>query len=130
MSSIHSLDYEAMQLPVTGRMLWGHPPSSHKRLIIQMSYKYVGKYLLGCMSQDWDLPLRRNGEIYSGPTRYYNVLHACKHVINEFDHKVTLYYVNEKEYLLVTRLKLGIVIPTIESRASKISRGKGNEIRD
>ena len=60
-----------------------------------MSYKYVGKYLLGCMSQDWDLPLRRNEEIYSAPTRYYNVLHACKHVINEFDHKVTLYYVNE-----------------------------------
>ena len=69
-----------------------------------MSFKYVGKYLLSCMCQDWDLSLRVTERYTPGPLGNEISYTACKHVINEFNHKVILNYGTSKEYLPVTRL--------------------------
>jgi hypothetical protein len=60
----------------------------------------------------------------TGPlgNRYEHRLQACGSV---FNHKVILYYGMSK-VLAVNEIELGIQIPTIESRASKISRDEGN----
>src|SRR5664279_2000460 len=50
------LDHEIMLFPGTGRMPWGHQPSLHNWVIIKVSYRYLRKYLLNCMYQDWDFP--------------------------------------------------------------------------
>ena len=41
-----------------------------------------------------------------------------------------LHYGTSKDYLPGNDIELGMVIPVIKSRASKISRDKGNGIRD
>jgi hypothetical protein len=54
--------------------------------------------------------------------RYQHRLQACGYGVN---HKVISDYGTSK-VLAVNEIELGMSIPTIESRASKISRDKGN----
>ena len=61
------LDHEIMLFPGTGRILWGHQPSLHDRVIIKVSYGYLRKYLLNYMNQDWDLSLRVSERYTLGP---------------------------------------------------------------
>jgi len=56
-----------MLFPGTGRILWGHQPSLRDRVIIKVSYGYLGKCLLNYMNQDWDLSLRVSERYTLGP---------------------------------------------------------------
>ena len=67
-------------------------------------------------------------EISLGPLGNTTSQEACKNVTNEFSHEI-LYYVTSEE-TVGNDIKLGMEIPTIESRASNISPDKGNCIQD
>jgi hypothetical protein len=103
MSVSYSLDHEIIPLPGTGRELWGHQNVTLWKGYHKGVSQVIGKYLLGCIYQD-GICLSRVGEIYSGPTRYSISYTICKHVINEFNHRVILDCGTSKEYLLWTRL--------------------------
>ena len=118
-----------MPLPGTGRMLWGHQPSRRNRVIIKVSYRCSEKYLLGCMYQEWDLSIHMTERYTLGPLSKAHSISLASTWLRSWSQRM-LHYGTSKEYLPGNEIELGMVIPTFESRASKISRDKGNGIFD
>ena len=66
-----------------------------------------------------------DGEIYSGPSRWNGIQLACKHATRS---QGVSYHGNEKRVLIGNEIELGIEIPMIESRISKISDRKSTRL--
>jgi hypothetical protein len=69
-----------------------------------VSLKYLKKYLLVCMYQEWNLSVHVMENYTLGPLGNAISYNACQHMINEFNYKVILNYDRSKDYLLRTRL--------------------------
>jgi hypothetical protein len=73
-------------------------------VIIKVYLRYLRKYLLGCMYQESNLSLHVTERYTLGTLGIAISYTACKHVVNEFNHKTILNYGTSKEYFLRTRL--------------------------
>ena len=97
------LDHEIMSFPGTGRMSWGHQPSLRNWVIIKVSYRYLRKYLLNCMYQDWDLSILVTERYTLGPlSNAHSVTLASTWLMSQSQRM--LYYGTSKEYFPGTRL--------------------------
>ena len=75
------------------------------------------------MDQEWDLSIQVTERYALGPLGEITSVKPCKHVTRS---QRMSFHRNEKRVLVRNEIELGIVIPTIGSRTSKVSRDKGN----
>jgi hypothetical protein len=87
----HFLDYEIMLLPGTGRVPCGYQASNQNWVIIKMSLRLcqfpclVAHIKIGIFPSTWQRDTL-------GPLDNALSNTACNHTINDFNHKVILYY--------------------------------------
>ena len=114
-----------MSITNTGRVLWFHQTSHRNRVTIKVSLG-TRKVLVEAHGSRVGFVHPDDGEIYSGPSRWYHIDIACKHVTGSRECYITW---TSKEYLSVTRSNEVWLIPMIGSRTSKISWDKRNWLR-
>ena len=100
--------------------------SLHNWVIIKVLYRYLRRYLLGCMDRDWDLSLRVTERCLWALSVIQHHKKLASKVIKEL---VTRWCITERvKRLAGNEIELGMEILTIESRASNIPTNKGNYV--
>ena len=123
MSNTYSFDYEIMQLPYTREHFVCYQTSQRKWVIIKVLYRCLRRYLLGWRISRLGFVTPNVGEVSLGPLGNAHHLSLASIATNEL---VARWCITERvKRLAGNEIELGIEIPTIESRASKIPMTKG-----
>ena len=118
-----SYDYEIMQLPNTGRTLCVYQTSQRNLVIIKLLYRCLRWYLLSWHRSRLGFVTLIVGRYFWALSVMHITISLASNVTNELVPGSCI--TEQVKRLAGNEIELGMMIPTIESRASNIPMTKG-----